>query len=256
VSKDFTVTLKVIRSILIFVFMTNKRTRFVISVDGSPKTVFSVRETTSGDLNIHTTSGGKSYSGATLKELLILSDESLYEDCTTHISVHVSQRSDNTNTIKRTQSYQGRSETRMQVTTGMKKDNLFIPVVFKIAGDLSRPRYSVPEDLDDELISLGEYDPKLNQLRLMIVCSSDETQFPTIGDHPTNSISKSFSVFNLTLLWSYLNKPSHPQAVEFFISTQQDTGPIGGFDNCGIYNLYTDLNMVHANQYFLVYGDE
>ncbi len=232
------------------------RVRFVIDVNGTPRTVFAVSEQKAGDLNIHITSGGRTYTGKTLNDLVALSDESAFDDCEKHISVHTSSRSLNVNVIKRTQVFVDRKEDSCQVTTGIKQDNLFIPVLFRVCGDLSRERYVIPESCDDNLVSLGQYDPSQGQLRFMAVCSRPRTSFPKDEEHASNLLEFPFSNFTLTVIWSYLNKLSHPHAIDFFLGTKNETGPIKGLDWFEIYNLYTDLYMTHATEYFRVYGDE
>ena len=230
--------------------------RFVIEVNESPRTVFRVSEQRSGDLNFHITSGGRDYSGNTLNDLVAISDESEFENCEKHISVHTSPKSLSVNVIKRTQVFVDRVEDSCQVTTGIKQDNLFVPVLFRVCGDLSRERYALPEPCQDQLVSLGRYDPSQGQLRFMAVCSRRGTLFPKDEEHPSNLLELQFSNFTLTVIWSYLNKPSHPHAIDFFLGTKRESGPIKGLDWFEIYNLYTDLYMVHAEEYFRVYGDE
>jgi hypothetical protein len=232
------------------------RTRFVIDVNGTPRTVFSVSEQKSGDFNIHITSGGRAYSGETLNDLVAISDESAYEECEKHFSVHTSPKSRTVNVIKRTKAFLGRVEDSCQVTTGIKLDNLFVPVLFRVCGDLSRERYSLPGPCADTLVALGQYKPSQDQLRFMAVCSRPETPFPKDAEHPSNLLGIQFSNFTLTVIWSYLNKPSHPHAIDFFLGTKAETGPIRGLHWFEIYNLYTDLYMTHAEEYFRVYGDE
>jgi hypothetical protein len=65
----------------------------------------------------------------------------------------------------------------------------------------------------------------------------------------------SFENFTLTVIWSYLNKQSHPQAIDFFLSTRDATGPIRGLQWFEIYNLYADLYMTHAEEYVKNYSD-
>jgi hypothetical protein len=232
-----------------------KKTRFVINVGDTPRTVFSVYETRTGDLNLHITSGGRVYSAPTLGELIAVCDESGFEECEKHISVHVSGRSPDVNVIKRTQNFPDREETLCQVTTGIKQDNLFVPVLFRICGDLSRERYQLPEDCPDTLESLGCYDPREGQLRFMAVCSRRGTAFPKDEEHPSNLRHVDFRNFTLTVIWSYLNKPSHQQAIDFFLSTKKETGVIRGFHWFEIYNLYTDLYMNHAQEYLRTCDD-
>ncbi len=232
------------------------RTRFVIEANGTPRTVFSVSEQKRGDLNIHITSGGRAYTGQTLNDLVAVSDESVFEECEKHFSVHTSPKSLSVNVIKRTQAFLDRVEDSCQVTTGIKQDNLFVPVLFRVSGDLSRARYSLPDPCPDTLVSLGQYEPNRDQLRFMAVCSRRETSFPKDEEHPSNLLEVKFSNFTLTVIWSYLNKPSHPHAIDFFLGTRAETGPIRGLHWFEIYNLYTDLYMKHAEEYFRVYGDE
>lgn len=227
----------------------------MINVKGSPRTIFAVHETRSGDLNIHITSGGRDYSATTLGELVAVCDESRFEDCEKHISIHASKKSTTVNFIKRTQTFPDRTVCLCQVTTGIKQDNLFVPVLFRVCGDLSRDRYQLPTKCPDKLDPLGDYEPSNGQLRIMVVCSRRGTSFPRDEEHPSNIKEVSFDNFTLTIIWSYLNKPSHQQAIDFFLSTNVETGPIRGFHSHEIYNLYTDLYMTHAQEYFKIYGD-
>lgn len=237
-------------------FESKMKTRFVIDVEGSPRTVFAVHETRGGDLNIHITSGGRAYSAATFGELVAVCDESKFEACEKHISVHASKKSPAVNVIKRTQTFPDRTEDICQYTTGIKLDNLFVPVLFRICGDLSRDRYQLPVKCVDRLESLGVYEPNQGQLRFMAVCTRRGTSFPKDEEHPSNVKQVDFENFTLTVIWSYLNKASHPQAIDFFLSTKAETGPIRGLHWFEIYNLYTDLYMTHAQEYFKMYGDD
>lgn len=230
--------------------------RFVIDVGGSLRTVFSVRETRNCDLNIHITSGGRDYSAPTFGELVAVCDESKFEGCEKHISVHASARSNAVNVIKRTQTFPDRKEDLCLYTTGIKQDNLFVPVLFRVCGDLSRDRFQLPAKCTDRLESLGSYEPSQGQLRFMAVCSRHGTSFPKDEEHPSSMKEVSFENYTLTVIWSYLNKSSHPQAIDFFLCTQPETGPIRGLQWSEIYNLYTDLYMRHAQEYFAMYGND
>lgn len=204
------------------------KTRFVINVGGLLRTVFAVHETKSGDLNIHITSGGRAYSAPTFGELVAVCDESKFEECEKHISIHVSKNSPVVNVIKRTQTFQDRQESFCQVTTGIKQDNLFVPVLFRVCGDLSRDRYLLPAKCLDLLEPMGAYESSQGQMRFMVVCSRSGTSFPKDEEHPSNMKVVNFGNFTLTVIWSFLNKPSHPQAIDFFLSTKAETGPVRG----------------------------
>ena len=237
--------------------MVRNKTRFVINVDGGPRTVFSVVESKAGDLYIHITKGGKSYKTESMDELVVIPEGVAFEPCSMHVSIHPSAQSDETNTVKWTKTFSTREETVHQLTTGIKKDNLFVPALFRICGDLSAARYSVKTKPKETRVSLGEYDPRKGQLRFMAICSRTDKTFQKIDDHPSNLMQYVFTNFTLTLIWSYLNLPSHPQAIDFFLGAKNEgASPIGGFDEAGIYNMYTSLYMTHADEYLRIYGED
>lgn len=64
--------------------------------------------------------------------------------------------------------------------------------------------------------------------RFMALCSRRGISFPKDEEHPSNLLEFEFSYFTLTVIWSYLNKPSHLQAIDFFLGTKIETGPIHG----------------------------
>jgi hypothetical protein len=193
--------------------------------------------------------------GSDLAGAVGIPDETKYEKCHTHISVHVNSASGDTNTIKFTHEFSDRTVDQALVTTGIKKDNLFVPILFRIAGDLSRERYEVPKGSRDNLVSLGEYDPNRDQLRFMALCSRVESSFPKHEEHPSNLTEYKFGEFTLTLLWSYLNRPSHPQAVNMWLHTKPETGSLPGMEWWEIYNLYNDLNWLHIEKHLEIYPD-
>lgn len=208
------------------------------------------------DINIHITSGGGTYKASTLGELVAGTDEDNYIPSDKHISIHNSPKSREHNMLKRTIKYStGVKETLAQVTGAIKNDNLYTPVLFRVCGDLSRERHLVPESCRDELISLGVYNPKRDQLRFMVVVSGRDKPFTPDNEHPSNDLLLEFSNFSVTIIWSYLNQASHPHAIDCFLSTTIEGGPVAGFDWWQIYNLYTDLHNAIASMYFDVYGE-
>lgn len=231
--------------------------RFVIKVEGLDRTVLSIHENPNNyDLNIHITSGGSSFSADTLRELVAGVEEDEYKPSEKYISVHNSNKSTENNVIKRTINYpDNKSETSVQVTGAIKTDNLYTPALFRVCGDLSRKRYLLPSACDDELISLGNYIPNTDQLRFMVVVSDNSKPFKSDIKHPSNNITTSFSNFSVTVIWSYFNLPSHSHAIDFFLSTTKERGPISGFDWWQIYHFYTDLYITNANEYFKIYGE-
>jgi hypothetical protein len=230
--------------------------RFTIDVDGSPRTVLSILENpNSHDLNIHITGGGATYSADSLKDLVAGTEEENYEPSEKHITIHNSPKSKENNVIKRTIVYSSKEpDSSVQVTGAIKTDNLYTPALFRVCGDLGRERYEIPENHNDEVISLGSYTPNKDQLRFMVVVSDIDQPFEPDIEHPSNDMVILFEKFSITLIWSYLNQPSHPHAIDFFLSTTREGGPITGFEWWQIYNLYTDLYMASTNEYFNVYG--
>lgn len=230
--------------------------RFTINVGGSPRTVISILENPNNfDLNIHITGGGATYTADSFRKLVVGAKEEDYVRSEKHITVHNSPLSLDNNVIKRTIAYFDRgSDTAVQVTGAIKKNNLYTPAIFRVCGDLSRDRYAPPEGCDDEIISLGDYDPTTDQLRFMLVVSGLDKPFEPDIEHPSNDISTSFQNFSTTLIWSFFNQPSHSHAIDFFLSTTREGGPIAGFEWWQIYSLYTDLHMTIANEYFEAYG--
>jgi len=229
------------------------KTRYVINVHGTPRTVLSVLETKDGTLNIHVPSGSKVYSAPTLDEMIAVSDHTLFENCAKHISIHPSNDHGSLTTIKRTIEYSERpadnKETGHHYTSGIKQDDQFVPVLFRVCGDLSAPRYLTKIKAGDQVISLGSYDPTQSQLRLMVVCSSSTKSFPQDPEQPRNQREDKFNHFTLALLWSYLGQPSHPQAIDLFLQTKRQVTPMRGLIWQEIYNLYNDLDLNHALRY-------
>lgn len=232
--------------------------RFTINVDGKAKTVLSILENSNNfDLNIHITGGGATYSADSLKELVAGTEEENYIRSEKHITIHNSPKSKENNVIKRTIEYVDQeAETSVQLTGAIKTNNLYTPALFRVCGNLSRKRYDLPENCEDEIINLGSYTPNKDQLRFMVVVSDVNKPFQPDIEHPSNDIVVKFKQFSITVIWSYLNQPSHPHAIDFFLSTTRESGPIAGFERWQIYNLYTDLYMTHANEYFDVYGED
>ncbi|MBT3355424.1 MAG: hypothetical protein HN402_10960 [Candidatus Scalindua sp.] len=231
--------------------------RITIKVDGRNRTVLAIWENPNNkDLNMHITSGGSTYQADTLNELVAGTEEENYIPTEKYISVHNSPNSAENNLLKRTINYvTGEKETSVQVTGAIKSNNLYTPALFRVCGDLSRDRYLITDTCKDETISLGAYTPTRDQLRFMVVISNKDKPFTPDREHPSNDILLEFSDFSVTFIWSYLNQASHPHAIDFFLSTTKEDGPIAGFDWWQIYNFYTDLYMASANEYFEVYNE-
>jgi hypothetical protein len=207
------------------------------------------------DLNIHTRSG-QSYSADNFDELIIGGDYADYVPTDVHISVHCNPRSGETNTVKRSIRSPGQPTTsRVLVTTGIKKENKFVPILFRVCGDLSQDRFNLPSKCDDELVDLGNFDPAKYQLRFMLVLSASGKSFDYDREHPSNCIQHPLKDFNLTILWSYFNFPARPHGINYFMYSKADTGTVSGYDWWEVYNQYTDFYHMYAARYFAIYGD-
>lgn len=217
--------------------------------------VFSIVEQNNGDVNIHTTSAGRSFVSDTIYDLVAASED-VFEECEKHISIHCNPNSNTTNTIKQTIVTCNSTKTNVQVSTGIKADKKFIPIVFRVCGNQLRDRYLYTQKQQENLVSLGEYNPLRDQLRLFMFISENNQIFPQDVEHPSNYKFIELNNFRIHLLWSYFNKPSHEHAIDFFIQTQKENGPIRGLEWFEIYNLYTNINKTYIDEYFKIYGDE
>ncbi|MFA0405213.1 hypothetical protein [Vibrio sp. 10N.222.52.C12] len=231
------------------------KTRITIDVEGCKKTVVSITENQNNfDLNIHIASNGRIYRSEDLRDLVSTRPEEEYVAADKYISVHNSNKSSENNMIKRTTNYKdGTKETQAHITGAIKTSNTYGPALFRVCGDLSNERYTADIDEADSVLSLGSYTPDNDQLRFMLVVSDKDKPFTPHDEHPSNNRTIQFENFSVTIIWSYLNSPSHPHAIDFFLTTTVESGPSRGWEWSDIYNLYTELNMGIAKEYFEVY---
>jgi len=242
-----------------------KRVHFIVGVDGGQYNLFSVREVPNSedreqlDLNIHFSSNGRSFFGKTLDELLNNWDKENYTATDTHISVHANPRSPSTNTIKRTikkKDDDSEPKTNVLLTQGIKKDNLFVPFLFRVCGDLQTERFEIDDNEDDKLIKICDYNPNTDQLRFMLIVSKRDKKFPKEDEHPSNIAYYEFRDYVLTIIYSFFNLPSHPQFINFLLYSMKEHGVQKGLDWWQAYNLYTELNMIHINNYIASFGED
>lgn len=234
------------------------RTRFVIDVDGRTRSLFSVREVRNRhdpsmtDLNIHFSGGARSKFGQQLADLIQPGNEGEYRAAETHFSVHANPNSEVTNTITRRLTLrEGGPEKEVGsvlVTTGI-KSGLFVPIVFRICGDLRSPRYDIRGD-DQDLIPLGALDPNRDQIRFMICIARAGQHFHFDDEHPSNLVTRNFTHYEIAVIWSYFNFPALPHAINLVPFTTVDLGAADGLEWWQVYNTYTDFNMAYANTYF------
>ena len=231
--------------------------RFTIDVQGRPRTVFQITENWNGDLTLSTTSGGKHLNFTIFGKYDSEKFESEFQNGDMNISVHRSKESKLYNGITCKIQDHGRQITKsVHLTSALKIHDNFAVLFFKVAGDLTRPRYEVPAGDRFIHVSLGEYAPHKDQLRFMVVLSNAGTEFPQDIEHVTNTAFFELRQFRITVLWSYLNHPSVPQANDAFVYTTRATGPAAGMEWWQVYNFYSDLNKRFTEAYWHANGQQ
>lgn len=238
--------------------------RFYISCDGIDKELFKIVETKNVndksfyDLNI-TFKGHK-------KTLLMenaadglerLMDTTNYDDYvdmdkSSHISVHCNPGKETT-TIKRTyQLLNGEQKTIVQVTPGVKRDKLFVPVVFRVCGDMKDEAFNLKNQGNCVKLDVP-YTTNNNQLRYMLVVSDKDILFHYDMEHPSNLQRYRFKNFNLTIIYSFIQVPSHKQAITFTLQTnKEEYENLRGIDWWEVYNTYTQFNSLYIDTYFSI----
>ncbi|WP_261302915.1 hypothetical protein [Paenibacillus andongensis] len=229
--------------------------RFTIKTNGVLKTLFTVVELKSNDLNIQFP-GQKQVRipKDTFQELINTDASEMYLPYRgQHISIHNSPQSVNTNTIKRTIEF---TETEKlpyyNITPGLKRDNLFVPVIFRVCGDFVDSSYNyIPKNKYHHIELPFEFNPLSDQLRFMLVVSGNEREFHFDDEHPSNVYSERFNNFYITIIYSIFNRPSKQHSINMYLTTKQEQViPPRGFECWEIYNLYTEMNTYYINHYF------
>lgn len=231
------------------------KTRFTINVGDQQRSLFSIREVRNSenadktDLNLHFRGGGRTRFRADFEELVLPADEDNYQPSHQHFSIHADPGRD-TNLIKRTLDLGGvnNDANSWHITSGIKSGR-FVPILFTICGNLLAERYDLP-DTEDEIVSLGEFDPAKDQLRFMVIVSAADVDFPPHEEHPSNFKNVVFSDYRITLLWSYFNFPALEHSINIVPYTTKENGPSPGREWQEIYDLYTDLYGVYSDAYF------
>ncbi|MCZ3380400.1 hypothetical protein [Rhizobium sp. AG207R] len=236
------------------------KVRFAVGANGQSKQLFSIRQVKNSgdksvtDLNLHFRGGGRSRFATTFDELVKPADPSKYVSAEQHLSIHANPGRDTNTITRRLVLEEGNAEAgKVLVTTGIKA-GLFVPILFKVCGDLSGDRHELPKTTD-KVLSFGDFNPERDQLRFMVILSAGGNRFPTDEEHPTNSMSVSFQDYEVTVLWSYFNFAAPPHALNVAPFSTEETGVVPGYQWQEVYNLYTDLNMAYAEAYFRLMDD-
>lgn len=243
--------------------------RFIIKANNRAVTLLKVKEVNNKndnsykDLNITFPGRKKMYKplGTTgrLQELIVNENEESYSNLIdSHISVHCNPGKESI-TISRKVLYENKlKDSYIQVTPGVKRDKLYIPLMYRICGNMDNSDYQYNYDKSDRIIELPiSYNPYTDQLRFMLVVSERGRPFNQILDHPSLLYSATFSNFELTIIYSFFNKKSHKQSINYsFKTTRAQYEYLKGLENWEVYNFYTDCYMLYAEEYFRIYGDE
>lgn len=142
------------------------------------------------------------------------------------------------------------------ITPGIKRNKLFIPILFKIVGKLYDKIFNLKKNNKDHIIFLPiNYSPQKDQLIYMLVISNKNIYFNHDLEHPSNLYRYTFNNFELTIIYSYFNFPSTKQSISIFPYTKKEEYKnIRGYEWWEIYNLYTDLLSLYSKFYFKKYG--
>ena len=189
--------------------------RFVVDLDGHPRSLFSVVE--SGD---ETTLGLKSSShnmklgqGAPLSIPISNPTEILQQK----YSIHPSPESEQgINVIKQTLLLaDGRKIPYYHYTRAIKSGENFAFVFCRRCGQLEQPHYIAR---GTSHISLGSYDPTRFVLIYAVIVGAKETEFSHQSPIAVNVKQVVFNNLRLIVLWSFLSVPSHPSTFSAHIS--------------------------------------
>lgn len=236
--------------------------KFCVKVNNIDKELFRIKEVKGNtELNVTFNGGIKScIVGKDVDEFKELFDSQKVKegnliDGSSHITVHANKNNDENNTIKRTIAYENdelKDTTMVQVTPGMKRDNKFVPIIFRISGDLRKEQFNLKKKENDIIKYLYyNFEQSSNQLKYMIVVSKSDTDFHFDEEHPSNILAHKFKNFNITVIYSILNVKPLEQTISITFQTKaEDYDYLRGYEWYEIYNLYTDFTLIHANEYF------
>lgn len=236
--------------------------KFCVKVDNIDKELFRIKEVKGNtELNITFNGGIKScIVGKDVEKFgQLFHTEKVKEgnlmDRSSHITVHANKNNNENNTIKRTVAYENdelKNVTMVQVTPGIKRDNKFVPIIFRVSGDLRKEQFNLNKKENDIIEYLYDnFNQSSNQLRYMIVVSKSGMDFHFDEEHPSNILIHKFDNYNITVIYSVLNMKPLEQTISMTLKTKaEDYDHLRGYEWYEIYNLYTDFTLIHANEYF------
>jgi hypothetical protein len=171
-----------------------------INAEGSPRTIFTIREATSTDLNIFLRRSAYAPVDA-------LSFEGAPKMVEHRYTVHVSPQSVmNINVIKRTMRLANEERTESVTNTrSIKQTNSFTPLLFEQCSNLAKPQY-VDTDKKYMKVSLGEYDPSNFILLYGLFVGPRDRAFAASSFPPPDANIKeiAFNNFHIVVTWCFL----------------------------------------------------
>jgi len=188
---------------------------------------------------------------ADLKKLMSVSNELAYkESANPHISVHYNPVDDNI-FIKKTykdKSQQDENIFQPHKNPGMKRDKLFVPIMFRSYGNTHADKFKYIEKHDYNEVPLDfSYDPNQDTLQIMFIVSLIEKDYFSDIEFPANSISYNFKNFKVTLIYKLFNRPSLIQSINFTPMLKT------GLDWWEINNLITNTTLLYSEYYFKIH---
>jgi hypothetical protein len=166
-----------------------------------------------------------------------------------HITIHECPGKESV-MIKSTQKdIEGKEISLVQVNPGIKRDHLFIPLLYSIIGDDIVKKYTKSE-IKDEVLVGKDYNYKIQQLHYFVALSENkEVQKFTCG---TKSIVVPLRKYNLHILYLYMNIITQWSVFRFYQTKSEEYNNLSGktsdeIENCFI-NLLTNTRNIIINR--------
>lgn len=156
---------------------------FCVTVNGVPKTLFTIYEQPDGELTLSNESA-ENYTTGTVGKIL----EQRY-------SIHLSPKSPDFNVIKQTFVTEHEEITAVALTDAFKKNTGFALVYSRLCPDLSLERYT--SDTDAPQVVLGAYDPSAETFVYGVFVGNAGIALPREGAGTVSVIEHDFSRFRV-----------------------------------------------------------
>ena len=224
--------------------MTTK-TQFVVDTPQGEKVLFSlVQDKKKGNVYITSPKGPRLGSAESLVALLQLDSEQFVKvENANKVSLHPSRASETLSSIKHL------NPEGFLYTDALKSHGLFVPIVFKVFGNLAGERFSTGNSQSGR-IEIPFVDFSKDTLVIGVALGPKGLDFEKIEDHPSTLISVHFDDFSVWIIWSLFNRPAPTATVNFSHRGGTREVPIGGSQNYEIYNFFTDVKGKYSEAYF------